>query len=167
MKRSTVLFTLLIVIWNLGGCRNADGETRTSESTFLASFSLAPILEGNEQYLIARHTISGSGISEPPIAFFQKHEEASIQVDETNVSALMEAVRSDIEQLLASSGAQIVGRGRSGNDGETPAGALPNVDYFSLRYSQDETEGVINVWGVHDNGTHFVILVLITESFGA
>jgi hypothetical protein len=167
MKRSTVLFTLLIVIWTLGGCGDADGGKGAAESTFLADFSLGPVLEANEQYLIAMHTISGGAVSEPPESFFQKHEEASIQVDETNVSALMEAVRSDIEQLLASSGAQIAGRGRGGNDGKTPAGALPNVDYFSIRYSVDETEGVINVWGVHDNGTHFVFLVLITESVGA
>jgi hypothetical protein len=90
-----------------------------------------------------------------------------VGVEATKVSAFMEAVRVDIEQSLTGYGAQIAGCGRSGNDGEIPAGALPNVDYFSIRYSLDETEGVINVWGVHDNGTHSVFLVLITESFGA
>ncbi len=166
MKQSIFLLTLFIALWTLGGCGNADGEKRASESTFLANFSLGPILEANEQYLIARHTISGGAVSEPPVAFFQKHEEAIVKVDENNVSAFMQAVRIDIEQSLISSGGEIQGRGRGGNDGQEPEGELPNTDYYSFRYSQDKTQGAVNIWGVRGAGTNFVLIVLITESKG-
>lgn len=49
MKRSVFLLTLCIVVWTLGGCATTDGKQCSSESTFLASFSLGPILEANEQ----------------------------------------------------------------------------------------------------------------------
>jgi hypothetical protein len=166
MKRFVLLITLFIVVWNLGGCGSPDRGTRASESAFLANFSLAPILEANEQYLIARHTISGSAVSEPPVAFFQKHEEGVVQVDATNIPALMAAVTSDIAQLLVSSGAQIHGHGRGGNDGEGPEGRLSNIDYFSFRYSQDNAEGAVNVWGVSGKETSFTLIVLITEGRG-
>jgi hypothetical protein len=166
MNRVVCSIALLIVLGSLGGCGNADREGRASESTFLASFSLGPILEANDQYLIARHTISGGAVSEAPIAFFQKHEEVIVKVAETNVSAFMEAVRIDIEQLLTSSGGKIHGRRRGGNDGQGPEGELPNTDYYSFRYSQNKTEGAINIWGVRDAGTNFVLIVLITESQG-
>jgi hypothetical protein len=131
----------------------------------LASFSLAPILEAQEQYLVARHTISGNTVSEPPTAFFQKHEEAFVQVDPTNASAFMAAVVTSIEQLLTSSGAEILGRGRGGNDGQGPGGTLANVDYYSFRYSQDNVEGVVNAWGVSGTDTGFTLIVLITEGW--
>ena len=167
MRRFILLVAVLVVLASLGGCRNAAGRERPSESAFLASFSLAPILEANEQYLIAKHISSGDSVSEPPLGFFQKHEVATVKVDDTNASAFMEAVRSDIEQDLVSSGATIHGRGRGGNDGQVPEGDLPDTDYYSLRYRQDRTEGAVNIWGVRGAGTNFVLIVLITESQGA
>ena len=165
MRRTVFSIVVFIVVGGLGGCGNPDRGTRASESTFLADFSLAPIIEANEQHLIAKHTISGSVVSEPPIAFFQKHEEAVVELDATNASAFMTAVVSDIEQLLTSSGAQIRGRGRGGNDGQGPEGTLPNIDYYSLRYSHDRAEGAVNLWGVAGQETNFTLIVLITESW--
>lgn len=167
MRRVIFLVAVLVVLASLGGCGNADGKERPSESAFMASFSLGPILEANEEHLIAKHISSGDSVSEPPVGFFQKHEVATVKVDESNASAFMEAVRSDIEQALASSGATIHGRGRGGNDGQGPEGELPNTDYYSLRYRQDRTEGAVNIWGVRGAGTNFVLIVLITESQGA
>jgi hypothetical protein len=59
-----IVFSVLIVlvIGGPGGCGNVVEGTHPSESTFMAGFSLAPILEANEQYLAARHTISGSSV---------------------------------------------------------------------------------------------------------
>jgi hypothetical protein len=35
---------------------------------------------------------------------------------------------------------------------------------FDLRYSDDEREGVVNVWGVRGQGTSLILLVVIAES---
>ncbi len=164
MGRLVFSIVVLIVVGGLVGCGNPDQGTRASESAFLANFSLAPILEANEQHLGARHTISGSAVSEPPTSFFQKHEEAVVEVDAANVSAFMVAIVSDIEQLLTDSGAQIVGRGRGGNDAQGPEGTQSDMDYYSLRYSQDRAEGAVNVWGVSGEKNNFTLIVLITES---
>ncbi|MGD9049486.1 MAG: hypothetical protein PVF77_15625 [Anaerolineae bacterium] len=166
MRRLILLVAVLVVLASLGGCGNAAGKERPSESAFLAGFSLAPILEANEEHLIAKHISSGDAVSEPPLGFFQKHEVATVKIDETNTPAFMEAVRSDIERDLVSSGATIHGQGRGGNDGQTPEGELPDTDYYSLRYRQDSTEGAVNIWGVRGAGTNFVLIVLITESQG-
>ncbi len=99
--------------------------------------------------------------SSPPDSFFQKHENATIQVESTNVSEFMEAVRSDIEQALTSSGAKI---GGGGTDRTGPEGGLADLEHFMFRYSEDEADGVINVWGVRGEGTSFNLIVLITES---
>ena len=84
MRRFILFVVALIVLASLGGCGSAAGIERPSESAFLAAFSLGPILEANEQYLIAKHTSSGDAVSEPPLGFFQKHEVATVKVDETN-----------------------------------------------------------------------------------
>jgi len=161
MKRLTFFFTLLIMICGLDGCGNAGREIPVPQSAFIAGFSLESIIEANEQYLIARHTVSSGTESVPPASFFQKHEESIVQVDSTNISAFMEAIRSDIEQALTSSGAKIRG---SGIDHQGPEGGPADIEYFSFRYSEDEADGVINVWGVRGEGTSFSLIVLITES---
>ena len=163
MRRVVLSVAVLLAIGGLGSCGDVARVPRASGSTFLTDFSLSPILEANEQFLIAKHTISGSAVSEPPSAFFQKHEEAVVQVDARNISAFMAGIVSDIEQLLTESGAQIDGRGRGGIDGQGPGGTLSDVDYYSLRYSQDGTDGIVNVWGVAGKETSFALIVLITE----
>ena len=165
MRRAVLSVVVLLAIGALGSCGDPARGTRASESEFFTDFSLSPILETNEQYLITRHTISGSAVAEPPTAFFQKHEEAFVQVDPTNASAFMAAVVSDIEKILTSSGAQILGHGRGGNDGQGPEGTLANVDYYSFRYRQDSVEGVVNAWGVSGTDTSFTLMVLLTESW--
>lgn len=82
----------------------------------------------------------------------------------SSVSTFMAAVISDIEQLLTGSGAQIRGLGRGGNNGRGPESTLSNVDYYSIRYRQDRTEGAVNVWGVSGGVDSFTLIVLITES---
>jgi len=161
MKRLTFFFTLLIMICGLNGCGNAGREIPVPQSAFIAGFSLESIIEANEQYLIARHTVSSGTESVPPASFFQKHEEAIVQVDSTNISAFMEAIRSDIEQALTSSGAKIHGRG---GDHQGPEGGPADIKYFSFRYSEGEADGVTNVWGVRGEGRSFSLIVLITES---
>ncbi|UCC62502.1 MAG: hypothetical protein JSV36_17325 [Anaerolineae bacterium] len=64
-------------------------------------------------------------------------------------------MRFDIEQTLTSNGATIQGGG---------FGDQADIKHFSVRYSEDETDGVINVWGVRGEGTSFTVIVLITES---
>jgi len=149
------------MICGLNGCVTIVRERPASQSAFIAGFSLETIIEANEQYLIARHTVSSGTESVPPASFFQKHEEAIVQVDSTNISAFMEAIRSDIEQALTSSGAKIHG---GGIDRQGPEGGLADIEYFSFRYSEGEADGVINVWGVRGEGTSFSLIVLTTES---
>jgi hypothetical protein len=155
MKRLAFFFTLLIVICGLGGCGNVGREAPAPQSAFSTSFSLGSVIEANEQYLIAGPRVSGGTESGPPAPFFQRHEEAIVQVDPTDVSTFMEAVRSDIEQALASSGATIHGGG---------IGGQADIKHFSIRYREGEADGAINVWGVRGEGTSFTVIVLITES---
>jgi hypothetical protein len=62
-------------------------------------------------------------------------------------------------------GAQIDGRRRGGNDGQGPEGTLSNTEYYSLRYSQDGTDEIVNVWGVASEETNFALIVQITEKW--
>ncbi len=106
MKRRMILFSVLIVACTLSGCGSV-----ARESAFMVDLSLASLIEANEQYLIVPHTVSGGTVSEPRVPFFQKHEEAIVQIDLSQVPAFMGAVRSDIESALTDSGAQITGSG--------------------------------------------------------
>jgi hypothetical protein len=95
----------------------------------------------------------------------------------------MEAVRSDIELSLTSSGAKICGRGgdhpehtdqaltRQGlqirgpeSDRQGQEGGSTGITGFSFRYSDGKADGAISVWGVRGEGTSLVLIVLITES---
>ncbi|UCC61707.1 MAG: hypothetical protein JSV36_12990 [Anaerolineae bacterium] len=181
VKRLVILLCCLVLLPGLGGCESAG-----IESAFLTEFSIGSIIKANEQYLIAPHTVSSGTVSEPPVPFFQKHEEAIVQIDASRIEAFMEAVRSDIEQALTSSGAEIRGRGgdhpeliqqalaSQGLEGRRREGArqgqaseAAGIAGFSFRYSDGNAEGAINVWGVRGQGTTLFLIVLITESRGA
>ena len=178
MKRLMILILFLIVLCGLGGCGRVSGE-----SAFMAGFSIGPIIEANEQYLIAKHTLSGGAVSEPPVPFFQKHEEAIVQIDPSDIPAFIEAVRSDIELGLTRSGAKICGRGGDHpehieqalasqglkirgrtSDRQGQEGGPTDIAGFSFRYSDGQVDGAINVWGVRGEGTSLILIVLITES---
>ena len=117
MKRWLIYSFALIVVCGLAGC----GDTGR-ESAFLTGFSIGSIIEANEQYLIAPHTVSGGVVSEPPVPFFQMHEEAIVQIDPSHIPAFMEVVRSSVERSLTGSGAQIVGRGAAiDSTGQSPS----------------------------------------------
>jgi len=60
-----------------------------------------------------------------------------------------------IEKAVTDSGAQIQGFG---------SGSIESVEYFSLAYTQDESYGTIQIWGVHGKDTEFNISMLLTES---
>ena len=178
MKRWLVFSFVWAVVCSLSGC----GDTGR-ESAFMTGFSIGSIIEANEQYLIAPHTVSSGVVSEPPVPFFQMHEEAIVQIDPSHIPAFMEAVRSCVERSLSSSGARIVGRG-----GEHPelieqvlAGHGPEIRErtrdrqaqpstpvdiagFSFRYSDGKVDGVIYVRGVRGKGARLILIVLIIES---
>jgi hypothetical protein len=181
VKRLVIFLSFLIVLCGLGGCGSVG-----SESAFMAGFSIGSIIEANEQYLIAKHTVSGGTVSEPPVPFFQKHEEATVQIDSSHIPAFMEAVRSDVELGLTSTGAKICGRGgdhpelieqvlasqgreirERGSDRQGQEGVSTDLVGFSFRYSDGPVVGAVNVRGVRGEGTRFVLIVLITEGQGA
>jgi hypothetical protein len=149
----------------------------------MAGFSIGPIVEANEQYLIARHTLSGGTVSEPPVPFFQMHEQAIVEIDPDQIPEFVEAVRSDVERSLAGSGAKIRGSGGdqpelierarasqqaeiSGrtSDRQGQEGGRTDIAGFSFRYSDGQVDGAINVWGVRGEGRRLVLIVLVTES---
>jgi hypothetical protein len=178
VKRLAIALPFLIVLCSLGGCRNVG-----TQSAFMGGFSIASVIEANEQHLIAAHTVSSGTVSEPPVPFFQMDEVAIVQADATKVPAFMEAVRSDIEEALTGSGAEIVGRGgdhpehiekmltSQGLETRGPSGdrqgqevKLADIRGFSFRYRDGQADGAINVWGVRGEGTTLILIVLITES---
>lgn len=178
MKRLVVSISLLVVLYSLSSCASAEDE-----SAFLAEFSIAPIIEANGQYLLAKHTVSSGLVSEPPVPFFQQHEEAVVRIDPSQIPTFMEAVRNDIETALTRSGAKIIGRGGDhpelieqvrairGTETRRPTGdhqrendTSTDLVGFSFRYSDGRTDGAVNVWGVRGEGTKLVLIVLITES---
>lgn len=178
MKRLVVLISLFVMLCSLSSCASAS-----KESAFLAEFSVAPIIEANEQYLIAKHTVSSGLVSEPPVPFFQMHEEAIVRIDASHIPAFMEGVRSGIEHSLTSSGAQIVGRGgdhpelieqvlasqgletrKPDSDRQGQEGGSTDLTGFSFRYRDGQVEGAVNVWAVPGKGTDLVLILLITES---
>jgi hypothetical protein len=181
VKRWVFLFSLLVVSCGLSGCGSIGRE-----SAFMAGFSLGSIIEANDQFLIAKGTVSSGTVSEPPVPFFQKHEEAIVQIDSSHIPTFMEAVRSDIEISLTSSGAKICGRGGDHpehieqalasqglkirgrtSDRQGQEGRPTDIAGFSLRYSDGKVDGVVNAWGVRGKGTSLILIVLITESQSA
>ena len=183
MKRFILPFALLSVLCALVGCGDARRGPSVPPSAFLADFSLGSIVEANERHLIAKQTVSSGMVSEPPLSFYQKHEIATVQIDPTQIDAFIEAVRSDIEEALMRTGAEITGLGgdhpreieqaltrsginppRRGTDRPSPEDSPDDLKSFSFRYSEDKAHGVINVWGVRGQRTSLKLIVLITES---
>jgi hypothetical protein len=160
MKRLVFAIILLSVLYSLSGCGSADGNQR---SAFYSNFSLVAIVAQNEQYLIpGSRPLSGTeaGPAAPP---YQKHEETILQIDTANVSKFIEAVKNDIKQAIIDSGARIEGQGGSFQD---PVTGQADIDYISYRYNQGEANGIINLYGVRGEGTNYVIIVVLTESYG-
>jgi hypothetical protein len=157
MRRLPIFFTILFILSSLYGCINISREKPTSESTFFVNFSLGSIIEANEENLILKGTVDSHTILEPPTSFFQKEEVATIQIDPADIPGFMNSVRSDIDEALTNSGVNILGRGGV-------VGLPADLQGFSVRYSEDGSEGVINLWGVRGEGTTFYLIALITES---
>jgi len=149
--KKTFLFTLLTLGIGLFGC----GSEVSSQSTIKEDFTIGTIVEDNAQYLIpgSRELFSSEyGASEEP--FTQKQEEMTLQIDPADLPVFVAAVQAGIDESIINSGASIVGRGSGGLTGTS----------FSVQYREDQTYGVINVWGVRGEGTNFFLIVSITES---
>jgi hypothetical protein len=155
MKRTGLSIILLFLIASLSGCGIA-ASTTASPSNVMQSISLEALISANQGDLISQADLSSTTVFEPGIDFFQKEEGARLLLDPTNISAFMGAVRSEIEGSIASSEAEIIGTG----------GGLDEGSSFSIRYREDDVDGVINVWGVRGEGNSFTIILLITERFG-
>jgi hypothetical protein len=151
MKKSMLLIILLLLSFSMFSCRS---ET-LSQSSFKEEFTFGEIVENNAQYLIpgSRQLFSSEyGESEQP--FTQKQEEMILQIEAADIPDFFTAVRSDVEEAIVGSGANIVGGG---------SGGVIEAS-FSIQYQQDQSYGTIFVWGVRGEGTNYTIIVLISES---
>jgi hypothetical protein len=183
MQRTTILSLFLIIALALAGCIGLPRQGPQSPSAFMESFSIGSVIEANEQYLVAKHTVSSGELFEPPASFFELQELAIIEVDSIQAPPFLQAVRQDIEQALVDNGAQIVGvsgdhperleralaeqgitRDSQREDRPARPGAPEDGTHFAFRYSVDQTRGAIHVWGVRGQGTNYTVIVLITES---
>ncbi len=156
MKRTGLSIILLFLIAGLSGCGIAVSTT-ASPSNVMQSISLESLISANQEYLTSQADLSSTTVFEPGIDFFQKEEGARLQLDPADITTFMNGVRSEIEGSIASSEAEIIGRG---------GGGLGEGSSFSIRYREDDVDGVINVWGVRGEGNSFTIILLITERFG-
>ena len=160
MKNITIFITILITLFGLGSCGIVSRESSQvvqEQSDFKQTFSLGTIVENHHELLLEGPHVSSGMEAGPREEFMQIQEEMVIQVDPDNTAALLELIQSDIEELISSSGATIVGIGNWEIQPEPTA-------YFSYNYTQDSIFGVINVWGVRGEGNTFVLIVQITES---
>jgi len=155
MKRTGFSIVLLVLIVFMSGC-GIVVSTTASPSNVMKSVSLEALISANQGDLISQADLSSTTVFEPGTDFFQKEEQAWLELDPTNISAFMGAVRSEIEGSIASSEAEIIGTGGGLDDGSS----------FSIRYREDGVDGVINVWGVRGEGNSFTLILLITERFG-
>jgi hypothetical protein len=151
MKKSWLVIIVLIILVSLFGCGRA--APTPSQSTFKANFSLNTVVENNKHYLQEEEQHSSGAESGLPKPFLQSHKEMAIQIDPINVTKLMAAIRSDIEQALIDSDARILGSEGGSND----------TEHFPFSYSENEIQGTIHVWGIPGEDTNFTIIVLITE----
>ena len=156
MKRTGLSIILLFFIASLSGCGIAV-STIASPSNVMKSVSLEALISANQGDLISQADLSSTTVFEPGTDFFQKEEGARFQLDPADITTFMDGVRSEIEQSIASSEAEIIGRG---------GGGLDDGSSFSIRYREDGVDGVINVWGVRGEGNSFTLILLITERFG-
>ena len=150
MKKTMFILALIVVNISLFGC---DNET-PSQSTFKSNFSLNSIIENNREYLLEEARMSSgaeSGLREP---FEQSHEEITVQINPTNISILLQAIRLEIGQSLADNNASVLGHEVNGN---------ANVGFFSYSYSENGLYGTVMLWGVPGDGTGYTLIVMITE----
>jgi hypothetical protein len=161
MKQKLFVIALLIVICSVGGCGTERGA---EQSAFKATFSLGSIVEANQQLLLPGPRISSGSEAGPSEPFTQTSEVMTVQVDPSNVLALMEAIQSGIQESLTSSGAESLGGGGSASG--DPTGHLSDLVLFSFGYRAGEVFGTINVWGVPGAGSSLVLIVTIVESLG-
>lgn len=154
MKNIAIIVLIGAAIWGLNSCGFTINSKDTPESTFLAEFSLGPVIEGQTELLIARNDLSSSSVADRTAGFYQKEETAEVQIEPENISPFIFAVRSEIEDNLQSWGAEIVGSG---------VGGLQKAPGYSIRYTLDGKNGVVNLFGVQGDGTNFYLLMLITE----
>ena len=156
MRRWMIVLAILIAVCGLGGCGSA-----ARESDFMVGFSLGAIIEANQQLLLTQESESGGIVSGPALPFFQRREEAVVQIKPSDIPTFMAAIQSDIENALNNSGFKIVGR----DGGRQGPGVIPGeiVD-FGLSYSDGSVDGMVNVWGVRGQETRLILIVLLTES---
>ena len=76
MKRWVIALTVLTAVFVLAGCRS-----EANESDFMVGFSLGSILEANKQFLSTQEIASGGTVSGPTRPFFQRREEAIVQIE--------------------------------------------------------------------------------------
>lgn len=148
MNKFTFIFVVLLLGVGLFGCQSVE----PSQSTLKANFSLDAIVEANQEYLLDEARIlSGAEVGSAD-QFTQRHETVTLRIEPPNAPALMEAVRSGIEQALLESDARIVGSVFDGSE------------HFSLTYEESGAHGTILVWGVPGAEANYTLIMLITEN---
>jgi hypothetical protein len=152
MKKTTLVFALLILSISLFGCGN---EIPSQQSAFKANFSLNSIVEANKEYLLEETRISSGAEVGPQEPFVQSHEEMVVQIDPADVPTFMQDIRLYIGGSLADNNANVLGQEVNGNN---------DVGFFSYSYSENDLYGTITVWGVRGEGTNYFLIVMITES---
>jgi len=150
MKR---FFMLCFVILILTGCGSSAKDNPGSQSVLWENFSIGTIVEDNAQYLIPSSRQLVGSESGPPEPFTQKREEMIVQIEPADLPEFVSAIRSDIDEAIVNSGAQIVGRGSGGVTGTS----------FSTSYRENDIYGVINIWGAPGEGTDYYLFMMITE----
>lgn len=160
MNRLSLIFALIVTFSSLTGCSITSENPPPSQSGFKESFSLGPIVEANEGFLLAGSRGLSGVESGPRGPFVQSHEEMIVQIDPANISPFMGAIRNDINEAITSSGADILGY--SGGIGQGP----DDLTRFSYSYSEGDLYGTIQVWGLRSSGTNFQLIVLLTEGQG-
>lgn len=157
MKRVDFLFILVVVLCGISGCQR--GVNHQMRSVFYSTFSLGEIVTRHEKFLLPEsRSLSGTEAG-PATSPYQKHEEMTVQIDPANIPSFMEAVKTDLQKALLDSNARIEGQGGSFQD---PTGGP--IDFISYRYSDVETRGIVNLYGVRGEGTSYIIIVIVTEN---
>ncbi len=159
MKRFVLVLSLFCLVCGISGC--ASPAEKQGRSTFYTTFSLGEIVARHDQFLLPESRDLSSTEAGPDAPPYQKHEEMTVQIDRADVPKFMEVIKRDINQAILDSDAKITGQGGNFQD---PTGGQAIMDYISFRYSQDQTKGIINLYGVRGEGTTYTIIVIITEN---
>jgi len=149
--RQLVMFCLLAV--SLAGCGVPVKKDASSQSVFWDTFSIGKIVEENSHFLIPEARQLFGSEAGPPEPFEQKQEEMMIQIEAANLPAFLAAIQAGIEETIISSSAAIVGRGSGGVTGTS----------YSISYQENETYGVVTIWGAQGEGTTYYLFAMVTE----